>query len=196
MKIAAGITPEFAQILTPAALEFLATLHRGFNGRRLELLQRRVERQKRIDQGELPDFLPETKAIRESDWQVAPVPKDLQDRRVEITGPTDRKMVINALNSGANMFMADFEDSSTPTWENQLQGQINIRDAVRGDIAYTSPEGKHYRLNDKPGTLLVRPRGWHLDERHVLVESQPMSVSRFSLGLYFVHNAKARLAKG
>src|SRR5690606_33971981 len=154
-QINAPITPEFAQILTADAVAFLANLHRKFNARRLELLARRAERQKRIDAGELPDFLPETREVRESDWQVAPVPADLQDRRVEITGPTDRKMVINALNSGASMFMADFEDSSMPTWENQLNGQINMRDAVNRTISFTSPEGKHYKLGDKTATLLV-----------------------------------------
>jgi malate synthase len=196
VQVAARITSEFAEILTPAALEFVATLHRAFNARRLELLARRAERQKRIDQGELPDFLPETKAIRESEWQVAPVPKDLQDRRVEITGPTDRKMVINALNSGASMFMADFEDSSTPTWENQLNGQINMRDAVNRTISFASPEGKQYKLADKTATLLVRPRGWHLNEKHLLVDGEPMSGSLFDFGLYFFHNAKARARQG
>jgi malate synthase len=196
MQVAAPITPEFARVLTPAALEFLAKLHRGFNARRLELLDRRAQRQKLIDQGQLPDFLPETKAIRESDWQVAPVPKDLEDRRVEITGPTDRKMVINALNSGANMFMADFEDSSTPTWENQLNGQINMRDAIDRSISFTSPEGKHYTLADKTATLLVRPRGWHLNEKHVSVDGQPMSGSLFDFGLYFFHNARTRVKQG
>lgn len=196
VQINAPITPEFAQILTADAVAFLANLHRKFNARRLELLARRAERQKRIDAGELPDFLPETREVRESDWQVAPVPADLQDRRVEITGPTDRKMVINALNSGASMFMADFEDSSTPTWENQLNGQINMRDAVNRTISFTSPEGKHYKLGDKTATLLVRPRGWHLDEKHMIVDGQPMSGSLFDFGLYFFHNVKQRLQQG
>ena len=141
MKVLGSITPEYAQVLTGDALAFLAKLHRNFNTRRLELLTRRAQRQKQLDTGKLPDFLPETKHVRDADWQVAPVPQDLQDRRVEITGPTDRKMVINALNSGASMFMADFEDSSTPTWDNQLQGQINVRDAVNRSISFTSPEG-------------------------------------------------------
>ena len=196
VRITAPITPEFAQILTSDAIAFLAKLHRAFNARRLELLERRAQRQQRIDSGELPDFLPETRHVRESDWQVAPVPKDLQDRRVEITGPTDRKMVINALNSGASMFMADFEDSSTPTWENQLNGQINMRDAVNRTIAFASPEGKQYRLAEKTATLLVRPRGWHLPEKHVLVDSQPMSGSLFDFGLYFFHNARTRIKQG
>jgi malate synthase len=195
VQLVGRMTPEYTQILTFDALSFLAKLHRGFDARRRELLQRRSARQQELDAGRLLDFLPQTRHIREAAWGVAPVPADLHDRRVEITGPTDRKMVINALNSGANMFMADFEDSSTPTWDNQLQGQINMRDAVRGDITYTSPEGKHYRLNDKPATLLVRPRGWHLPERHLLVDGQPVSGSLFDFGLYFFHNAKARLAK-
>ena len=170
VQILGAMTPEYAEILTGDTLAFLAKLHRQFNARRLELLARRSARQAELDAGKLPDFLPETQAIRDADWSVAPVPADLQDRRVEITGPTDRKMVINALNSGANMFMADFEDSSTPTWDNQIQGQINMRDAVRGTISFTSPEGKSYKLNDKTATLLVRPRGWHLPEKHLLVD--------------------------
>src|SRR5882724_8475694 len=195
MKVLGHITPEYAQILTGGALAFLAKLHRNFNTRRLELLERRALRQKELDSGKLPDFLPETKHVREADWQVAPVPRDLQDRRVEITGPTDRKMVINALNSGANMFMADFEDSSTPTWDNQLQGQINMRDAVAGTISFTSPEGKQYKLAEKPATLLLRLRGWHLNEKHIVIDGQPMSGSLFDFGLYFFHNAKVRVKK-
>jgi len=196
MQVHGRITPEYAQILTSDALAFLAKLHRTFDTRRIELLARRAQRQKEIDAGKLPNFLPETKQVREADWQVAPVPEDLQDRRVEITGPTDRKMVINALNSGANVFMADFEDSSTPTWDNQLQGQINARDAVKRSISFTSPEGKQYQLADKTATLLVRPRGWHLSEKHVVVDGQPMSGSLFDFGLYFFHNAKARIKEG
>ncbi len=193
MQVLGAITPEYAQILSGDALTFLAKLHRNFDARRLELLQRRIQRQQAIDRGELPDFLPETKAIRDAQWQVAPVPADLQNRRVEITGPTDRKMVINALNSGANMFMADFEDSSTPTWDNQLQGQINVRDAHARSITFTSPEGKRYQLADNTATLLVRPRGWHLSEKHVLIDGQPMSGSLFDFGLYFFHNASQRV---
>ena len=196
MQLQASTKPEFAPILGGEALTFLAKLHREFNPRRLELLALRAERQREIDGGALPDFLPETQAIRDAAWQVAAVPADLQDRRVEITGPTDRKMVINALNSGANMFMADFEDSSTPTWENQLHGQINVRDALNRSISFTSPEGKQYRLADKVATLLVRPRGWHLSEKHVLIDGQPMSGSLFDFGLYFFHNARARVAQG
>jgi malate synthase len=195
VDIRGPMTREYADILTFEALSFLAKLHRNFNRRRLELLAARVERQKQIDAGAPLDFLPETRVIREADWKVAPVPADLQDRRVEITGPTDRKMVINALNSGASMFMADFEDSSTPTWDNLIQGQINMRDAVRGTISFVSPEGKSYRLNAKTATLLVRPRGWHLPEKHMQVDGEPMSGSLFDFGLYFFHNAKARLAK-
>jgi malate synthase len=196
VQILGAITPEYGQILTPEALAFLAGLHRRFDARRRELLQRRAERQKALDAGQMPDFLPETKAIREADWKVAPLPADLQDRRVEITGPTDRKMVINALNSGANMYMADFEDSNTPTWSNQIEGQINVRDALRGTIGFVSPEGKEYKLNDKVATLLVRPRGWHLDEKHLLVDGKPMSGSLFDFGLYFFHNAKERVRRG
>jgi malate synthase len=193
MKITGRYAPEYAEVLSAEALAFLAKLHRGFDARRLELLSRRAERQEEIDSGKLPDFLPETRAIREAEWKVAPVPADLQDRRVEITGPTDRKMVINALNSGANTYMADFEDSNTPTWDNQLQGQINMRDAVRQQIHFVNPDGRQYRLNDNIATLLVRPRGWHLEERHVMVDGRPMSGSLFDFGLYFFHNAAERV---
>ena len=188
--------PDFAQILTPEALEFLAMLCRAFEPRRQELLALRQRRQAEFDRGLRPDFLAETAAIRQADWRVAPCPADLQDRRVEITGPTDRKMVINALNSGANVFMADFEDSTTPTWENSVRGQINIRDAVNRTIAYESPEGKTYRLGDTPAVLMVRPRGWHLNEKHVLLEGVPVSGSLFDFALYFFHNARALLARG
>ncbi len=193
VQVVGQVTPAYAQILTGDALVFLAKLHRGFNARRIELLARRAQRQKEIDSGKLPDFLAQTQAIRNAAWQVAPVPKDLQDRRVEITGPTDRKMVINALNSGASMFMADFEDSSTPTWDNQVQGQVNVRDALAGTISFISPEGKRYQLAAKTATLLVRPRGWHLSEKHVLIDGQPMSGSLFDFGLYFFHNARQRV---
>jgi len=196
VQVTGRMTPEYRDVLTTDAIAFLASLHRQFNARRLELLQRRVSRQAELDEGKLPDFLPETRHVRESEWKVAPVPADLQDRRTEITGPTDRKMVINALNSGANMYMADFEDSNTPTWDNQVQGQINMRDAVRRAIDFTSPEGKPYKLNEKIATLLVRPRGWHLEEKHMLVDGQPISGSLFDFGLYFFHNAKERLKRG
>jgi malate synthase len=195
MQVHGPITQNYATILTGEALAFLVKLHRNFDARRLELLARRVQRQKEIDAGKLPDFLVETTSIRDAAWQVASVPSDLQDRRVEITGPTDRKMVINALNSGANMFMADFEDSSTPTWDNLLQGQINMRDALAGSISFTSPEGKHYSLSKNPATLLVRPRGWHLIEKHMLIDGEPMSGSLFDFGLYFFHNAAGRVKK-
>src|SRR5438477_9905133 len=154
------------KIFTPDASIFLTRLGNRFESRRQELLARRRVRQRRTDAGELPDFLPETAPIREKEWTVAPIPHDLVDRRVEITGPVDRKMIINALNSGANVFMADFEDSNSPTWRNNIEGQLNLRDAVRRQIGFSSPEGKQYRLNDTVATLLVRPRGWHLPEKH------------------------------
>jgi malate synthase len=184
------------EILTPDAREFLNDLARNFESRRQELLARREVRQQKIDAGELPDFLPETSHIRESEWAVAPIPSDLLDRRVEITGPVDRKMIINALNSGANVFMADFEDSNSPTWQNNIEGQANLRDAVNGTISFVSPEGKEYALNPKVATLLVRPRGWHLNERHYLVDGKPISGSLFDFGLYFFHNARNLIAKG
>jgi malate synthase len=183
-------------ILTPEALNFLLGLHDRFDARRRELLEKRAVRQKAIDSGQLPDFLPETESIRKADWKVAPIPQDLLDRRVEITGPVERKMIINALNSGASVFMADFEDSNSPTWENVISGQVNLRDAIRGDIRYTSPEGKEYALGPNPAVLLVRPRGWHLEERHMMVKGQPLSGSLVDFGLYFFHNAKALIGKG
>jgi malate synthase len=189
--------PGFEKVLTKEAVEFLADLQRRFGARREELLALRGERQKRLDAGEKPDFLPDTKKIRDSDWTVAPLPKDILDRRVEITGPVDRKMIINALNCGANVFMADFEDASTPTWANMVEGQYNLADAVRGKIDYVDPQsGKAYKLNDKIATLFVRPRGWHLLEKHVTVDGKPMSGSLFDFGLYFFHNAKAALERG
>ncbi|HET8827004.1 MAG TPA: malate synthase A [Terriglobales bacterium] len=184
------------EILTPEASRFLHKLAREFQARREELLGKRRARQERIDAGELPDFLPDTVSIREQDWRVAPIPPDLMDRRVEITGPVDRKMIINALNSGASVFMADFEDSNSPTWQNNIEGQANLRDAIRKTITYTSPEGKPYRLNPKVATLMVRPRGWHLEERHFDVDGQPISASLFDFGLYFFHNAQTLIDKG
>ena len=184
------------QILTPEASQFLTRLAQKFEPRRQELLARRKVRQQQLDAGGLPDFVPETAHIRESEWTVAPIPHDLRDRRVEITGPVDRKMIINALNSGASVFMADFEDSNSPTWTNNIEGQANLRDAVEGTIRYTSPEGKQYSLNPKVATLLVRPRGWHLEERHFLVDGKPISGSLFDFGLYFFHNAQALIRKG
>jgi malate synthase len=184
-------------VLTPEALAFLADLERRFRGERARLLGLRAERQARIDAGELPDFLPETAAIRAAEWRVAPVPADLQDRRVEITGPVDRKMVVNALNSGASCFMADFEDATTPTWANQVLGQRNLADAIRRRIDFEDPgTGKAYRLAQRPAVLLVRPRGWHLPERHVMVDGEPMSGSLFDFGLYVFHNARELLARG
>jgi malate synthase len=184
------------QILTPEASYFLTKLAREFEARRQELLARRAARQRQIDAGQLPDFLPETARIREAEWTVAHIPDDLMDRRVEITGPVDRKMIINALNSGASVFMADFEDSNSPTWQNNLEGQFNLRDAVEGTISYVSPEGKRYDLNSRVATLLVRPRGWHLVERHFLVDEKPISASLFDFGLYFFHNAQRLVRKG
>src|ERR1041385_8686559 len=196
VEVRAEISPEFSEILTQKALEFVAKLQREFGARRNEALQARQDRQSRFDAGELPDFLPATKHIREADWTCAPIPKDLQDRRVEITGPTDRKMVINALNCGAKMFMADFEDANSPTWQNMVEGQVNLRDAIRRRIAFTSPEGKEYELNEQTAVLLVRPRGWHLDERHVVVDGKPISGALFDFGLYFFHNARELLNRG
>ena len=196
VRIDAPHHPGQNQVLTPEAIHFLTELHRRFNARRLELLAARKERQKRLDAGEKPDFLPETKHIRESEWTVAPIPADLQDRRIEITGPTDRKMIINALNSGSSVFMADFEDANTPTWSNLIEGQINLTDAIARTITYTDPaSGKQYKLNEKTAVLFVRPRGWHLDEEHVVVDGKPMSGSLFDFGLYFFRNAKALLAR-
>jgi malate synthase len=184
------------QILTPEASAFLTKLAREFEARRQQLLARRRARQQQIDAGQFPDFLPETAHIRQADWTVAPIPHDLLDRRVEITGPVDRKMIINALNSGADVFMADFEDSNSPTWQNNLEGQFNLRDAVEGTISYVSPEGKRYNLNSKVATLLVRPRGWHLVERHFEVDGAPISASLFDFGLYLFHNAQSLIRKG
>jgi malate synthase len=185
-----------AEILTPQALEFLGALASNFEAERQSLLAARVARGQALRQGKLYDFLPETASVRQADWRVAPIPPDLQDRRAEITGPVDRKMVINALNSGANVFMGDFEDSTSPTWRNLIEGQINLRDAVRREISFTSPEGKQYRLSEKTATLFVRPRGWHLPEKHLLVQNQPISGSLFDFGLYFFHNAAALKARG
>jgi malate synthase len=202
MKFADGIevlgvvTPAYSEILTPEAVSFLGALARRFEATRQQRLAARVKKQAEIDSGALPDFPAETAEIRAKAWTVAPIPKDLEDRRVEITGPVDRKMVINALNSGANVFMADFEDSNSPTWQNNLEGHINLRDAINGAIGFTSPEGKRYELAPKIATLLVRPRGWHLVEKRCLVDGQPISGSLFDFGLYFFHNAKKLVAKG
>ncbi|MEY2603720.1 MAG: malate synthase [Verrucomicrobiota bacterium] len=192
-----GTLPEnFSEILVPEALKLVAKLHRTFNGRRKELLERRNRRQADLDNGKTPDFLPETAQIRADNWKVAPIPKDITDRRVEITGPTDRKMVINALNSGAKVFMADFEDANAPTWHNMVDGHINLRDAVRRTIEFQSPEGKAYRLKDQVAVLFVRPRGWHLVEKHLLVDGEPVAGGLFDFGLYLFHNAKELLSRG
>lgn len=196
IEITGPVSPEFAQILTPEALHFVATLVRAFAPRREELLQKRVQRQAEINAGTLPDFLPETASIRQGNWTIAPIPADLQDRRVEITGPVDRKMVINALNSGAKTYMADFEDAHAPTWEGTISGQVNVRDAVAGTITYRSPEGKEYKLNQQIATLIVRPRGWHLLEKHVLIDGKPISGGIFDFALFFFHNARPLMAKG
>ncbi len=196
VELRAPVTPAWAEILTPAALRFVASLARQFDGRRRELLARRQARQQTLDAGTLPDFLPETRAIREAPWRVAPIPRDLLERKVEITGPVDRKMIINALNSGAQVFMADFEDSHAPTWANTLDGQVNLWDTVRRTISYTSPEGKRYVLNERVATLMVRPRGWHLPEKHLLVDGAPISASLFDFGLTFFHNARELIRRG
>jgi malate synthase len=188
--------PEFAQVLTPQALAFIGGLQKRFSARRRELLAARAERQRALDAGARPGFLPETAAIRAGDWRVGAIPADLQKRHVEITGPTERKMLVNALNSGADMFMADFEDSNAPTFSNMIQGQINLRDAIDRKIDFTTPEGKRYALNEKIATLLVRARGWHLVEKHVTLDGEPFSASLFDFGLFVFHNAKRLLAKG
>ncbi|HSD19976.1 MAG TPA: malate synthase A, partial [Anaeromyxobacter sp.] len=190
MEIRGALPPRAAEVLTPEALAFVADLVRRFRPRVEQLLERRREMQRRYDAGERPNFLSSTEDIRAGDWTVAPLPHDLQDRRVEITGPVDRKMIINALNSGAKCFMADFEDSQSPTWDGLIQGQVNLRDAVRRTIAFTSPEGKHYKLNDQVATLLVRPRGWHLPEKHVLIDGAPAPGGILDFALFFFHNAK------
>jgi malate synthase len=195
--ISGDIKPGYEKVLTPEAIDFAVELDREFGPERRRLLARRFEIQRRLDAGWKPDFLPETKAIREGDWRVAPIPRHLQDRRVEITGPTDRKMVINALNSGANVFMADFEDANTPTWENLIEGQANLIGAVGRTIAFDDPQtGRHYSLKDNTAVLFVRPRGWHLPEAHLLVDGKPMSGALFDFALFFFHNAKELTARG
>jgi len=196
IQLPAGAQHTYGDILTPDAVEFVAALARRFEARRRELMQARTERQARLDAGEELDFLPETRAIRESDWTVAPIPADLQDRRVEITGPVERKMIINALNSGASTFMADFEDSLTPTWQNVMEGQAHLREAVDRSISFTSTEGKHYELREKTAVLIVRPRGWHLLERNILVDGDPAAGAFVDFGLYVFHNARNLLDRG
>jgi malate synthase len=186
----------YDRILTPQAIGFVAHLHRKYEQRRRDLMKARADRQARLDAGETFAFLPETRSIRESAWTVGPIPADLQDRRVEITGPVERKMVINALNSGASTFMADFEDSCTPSWDNMIRGQINLRQAVDRTISFTSPEGKSYRLDEKTAVLIVRPRGWHLLERHVLIDGDPVSGALFDFGLFMFHNAERLVEQG
>jgi malate synthase len=189
--------PRYEEILTPGALALLADLHREFDERRRALLAQRIERQRLFDAGETPDFLVETKSIRDGDWRIPPIPADLLDRRVEITGPVDRKMIVNALNSGAKVFMADFEDATAPFFANLIEGQINLKDRWDGKIDFTDPtSGKAYRLSDKPAVLMTRPRGWHLPERHVAVDGREMSGSLFDFGLYVFHNVKAQMAQG
>jgi malate synthase len=198
VAIKAPLGARYGEILTPPALRFLAELHRQFEAARERVLAARAEQQERYDAGELPDFRPGTKVIRDHpDWRVAPIPQDLQDRRVEITGPVDRKMIINALNSGANVYMADFEDANSPTWQNNIEGQINLRDRWAGRIGFTDPETrKRYQLSENPAVLIVRPRGWHLVEEHLTVDGEPISGALFDFGLYSFHNAKAQIAAG
>jgi malate synthase len=190
LEITGFLHPGYETILTPEALQFIAALHRQFNSRRLHLLRQRDVRQERIDQGDLPQFLGHTRSIRETEWKVAPIPASLQDRRVEITGPVDRKMIINALNSGASVFMADFEDSTSPTWQNIMEGQLNLFDAVRRQIDFEQPDGKRYALNKNTAVLKVRPRGWHLDEKNIMIDGEPASASMVDFGLFFFHNAR------
>jgi malate synthase len=197
IQVTGPIEGRAVEILTPEALAFVADLHRRFDARRRELLAARVARQARFDAGELPDFLPDTADIRENDWTVAPIPADLQDRRVEITGPVDRKMIINALNCGAKVFMADFEDATSPTWANVIEGQVNLKDRWAGDLTHVDPKsGKSYALGANPAVLKIRPRGWHLPEQHMEVDGLPVSGALFDFGLYAFHNAKATLAQG
>jgi malate synthase len=195
VEISAPMYPRFEEILTAEALAFIAKLHRAFNGRRKELLQARIARQARIDAGEMPDFLSQTEHVRDADWTIAPLPPALVCRRVEITGPVERKMIINAFNSGADSYMTDFEDSNSPNWFNQIQGQVNLKDAIRREISFTNEAGKVYKLDDNIATLQIRPRGWHLDEKHVKVDGQRVSGGIFDFALVFFHNAKEQIAR-
>ncbi|CAM3850789.1 malate synthase A [Deinococcus frigens] len=195
LQFLAPVSDEQRVVLSPEALAFVTELHRRFEPRRRELMRAREDRQARLDAGELPDFLPQTREIREGDWKIAPLPADLQDRRVEITGPVDRKMIINALNSGARVFMADFEDASSPTWDNMVDGQLNLRDAVRREITLEQ-NGKSYKLNEKTAVLLARPRGWHLPEKHVTVDNETLFGAFFDFGLYAFHSAAELLKRG
>jgi malate synthase len=197
MEIIANVDASAAHVLNPGSLEFLAKMVRQFSSTRDSLLAKRIDRQKEIDSGKLPNFLSSTKNIRDDkSWKVAPVPDDLQDRRTEITGPIDRKMIINALNCGAKVFMADCEDATSPTWKNLVDGQRNLHDAVMRSIDFTSVEGKKYSLNEKTATLMVRPRGWHLLEKHVLVDGEPISAGMFDFAIYFFNNARHLIERG
>ena len=197
VRIKAPMQPRYNEILTPPALQFLADLHRNFEGRRQKLMAARAAQQKRFDVGQLPDFLPSTAAVREEQWKIAPIPADLQDRRVEITGPVDRKMVINALNSGANVYLADFEDANSPTWDNNIEGQLNLKDRWDGKLDFTDPEtGKHYTLGAKLAVMVPRPRGLHLLEEHMTVDGKPIAGALFDFGLYIFHNHAALQAAG
>jgi len=197
MRLKAPLHKHYSEMLTLEALQFIAALQHNFNSRRKQLLAERAALQLKIDAGWEPGFMPETENIRQSEWLIAPIPEILKDRRVEITGPVDRKMIINALNSGANIFMADFEDSNAPSWNNTIEGQINLRDAINRTIGFRNPDnGKEYMLNEKTATMFVRPRGWHLDEKHIEVDGEPMSASLVDFGLYFFHNAKALVKNG
>ncbi|MDP8945904.1 MAG: malate synthase A [Actinomycetota bacterium] len=197
MEFTAEIPDEFAGILTPEAVAFVAKLSREYRGQVDDLLARRAERQEKISAGEMPDFLPETREIREGDWKIAPIPDDLQDRRVELTGPPDRKMTINALNSGASCWMADFEDANCPTWHNMLESQLNMKEAIERTIAFDDPKtGKHYELDEDVAVILARPRGWHLFEKHMLVDGEQVPGGLFDFGLYFFHNAQTLLDNG
>jgi len=195
-KVLGVSTPESDLILNDEALDFIVTFHRKFDRTRKDLLAKRVVVQTEIDAGKLPEMHEDAKSVADQSWSVASSPEDLQDRRVEITGPVDRKMMINALNSGACAFMADLEDSLSPSWTNVVKGQINLRDAVRRTISFESAEGKSYKLKENIATLLVRPRGWHLDEKHLTVDGAPVSASLFDFGLYFFHNAKELIRRG
>jgi malate synthase len=196
VEIKGSVAPSQADVLTREALDFVADLHRRFDPERRARLAARAERQQRLDAGEAPDFLPSTREVRESAWRVAPTPPDLEDRRCEITGPVERKMMINALNSGARVFMADFEDSLSPTWDNAVTGQRNLTDAIRREITFENPDGRRYELKERTATLLVRPRGWHLVEKHLLVDGSPISASLFDFGLYMLRNARELVARG
>ena len=197
IEFTAEIPEEFEEILTPEAVAFVAKLSREYRARVVELLGKRAERQERISAGEMPDFLPETRDVREGDWKIAPIPDDLQDRRVELTGPPDRKMTINALNSGASCWMADFEDANCPTWHNMLESQLNMKEAIEGTISFDDPNsGKHYELHEDTAVILARPRGWHLFEKHMLVDGEQVPGGLFDFGLYFFHNAQTLLDNG